>query len=128
MAEQNTGVYGVPNPQPHVVSMEQERRLLDAWMTKVARSKRKMARQRSLSLTKNSAGSSSSTHADPRGLIVSGTDTFLQNSNNNARHSNLYSFCTPDKKVGNLGFSQIMFFFFFFNSLALINICYLFSF
>ncbi|KAF3451456.1 hypothetical protein FNV43_RR07551 [Rhamnella rubrinervis] len=98
MTGQNTALYGVPNPQPHVLSMEQERRHLDAWMTKVARSKRKMARQRSLSLTKNSAGSSSSTHADPRGLIVSGADTPLQNSNNNAHHSNLYSFCTPDKK------------------------------
>lgn len=92
-------VYGVPNSQPHALStaMEQE----NAWMTKVARSNRKMARQRSLSVSKNSAGSSSSAHADPRGLIVSSTDVFLQNSNNNNAHrANLYSFCTPDKKVG----------------------------
>lgn len=96
-------VYGVPNSQPHVLSMgmEQEKKVVDAWMTKVARSQRKMARQRSLSTSKNSAGSSSSAHTDPRGLIVSSADVFLQNSNNNNAHrANLYSFCTPDKKVG----------------------------
>uniref|UniRef100_A0A803QGN7 Uncharacterized protein n=1 Tax=Cannabis sativa TaxID=3483 RepID=A0A803QGN7_CANSA len=46
------------------VSEEQERRLLDAWTTKVARSKRRMARQRSLNLvtTQSSPPPSSSTN------------------------------------------------------------------
>ncbi|PON61393.1 B3 DNA binding domain containing protein [Trema orientale] len=80
------------------VSEEQERRLLDAWTTKVARSKRRLARQRSLNLiTRNCFPSSSSiaTHGassattlcDSRELPISGAGT-----------RDLYTFCTPDKK------------------------------
>jgi hypothetical protein len=86
-------VIGV-NPQPHSPSKEQERKLVDAWTTKVARIKRKIARQRSLSLGRNSASwASSLTQVHTRELAD------VQNSNN-VVNGDPYTFCTPDKKVG----------------------------
>ncbi|KAF5474423.1 hypothetical protein F2P56_006324 [Juglans regia] len=83
-------------PQPHLLSKEQERRLVDAWTTKVARSKRKMARQRSLSSSKNPASWATSTQVYTRGLPVYGAvDAETQNSN---IKRDPYTFFTPDKK------------------------------
>lgn len=79
------------------VVKEQQRGSLDPQRTKIARIKRKLARQRSLSLQRNasSGGSSivsSSTHMDARRLAMYGADTINTNRD-------LYKFCTPDNKV-----------------------------
>lgn len=82
------------------VMKEQQRGSLDAQRTKIARIKRKLARQRSLSLQRNaSSGGSSvvspSTHMDARRLALYGADT----NNNTKTNRDLYNFCTPDNKV-----------------------------
>lgn len=87
-------VIGV-NPQPHILSKMQERRLFDAWTTKIARNKRKMARLRSLSLSKNSA----STQVHTSGLSVYGAEAD-QKSSINVNRDDHSTFCTLDKKVG----------------------------
>jgi hypothetical protein len=86
-------VMGV-NPQPHLLSKEHERRLVDAWTTKIARIKRKIARQRSLGLNRNSASWPSSTQVHTQELQAD-----VQNSNN-VVNRDPYTFWTPDKKVG----------------------------
>lgn len=103
MARQNDALSNMPNPQSQFLSMNEEKRLMDAWMTKVARSRRIMARQRSLSLGRNSsAGSSSSNFQEASGLRISGTGSNVQKRNNASAKTNLnlYTFCTPEKKVG----------------------------
>ncbi|KAG6641263.1 B3 domain-containing transcription factor LEC2 [Carya illinoinensis] len=83
--------------QPHdLLSKEQERRLVDAWTTKVARSKRKMARQRSLSSSKNPASWATSNQVYTRGLAVYGADDAEAQNSNIKRDT--YTFFTPDKK------------------------------
>ncbi|KAH7546026.1 hypothetical protein FEM48_Zijuj01G0157100 [Ziziphus jujuba var. spinosa] len=97
----NAALSNVPNRQPQVLSMNEEKRLVDAWMTKVARSRRIMARQKSLSLSRNSsAGSSTLNFQDANGLRVSSAGSNMQKRNDhNAKiNQNLYTFCTPDKK------------------------------
>lgn len=85
--------------QPHdLLSKEQERRLVDAWTTKIARSKRKMARQRSLSSSKNPASWATSNQVYTRGLAVYGADDAEAQNSNIKRDT--YTFFTPDKKVG----------------------------
>ncbi|XP_062160628.1 B3 domain-containing transcription factor LEC2 [Alnus glutinosa] len=84
-------VMGV-NPQPHLLSKEHERRLVDAWTTKIARIKRKIARQRSLGLNRNSASWPSSTQVHTQELQAD-----VQNSNN-VVNRDPYTFWTPDKK------------------------------
>ncbi|XP_024029120.1 B3 domain-containing transcription factor LEC2 [Morus notabilis] len=85
---------GVANPQSNVVSMskEQEKRLFDAWMTKAARSKRKLARQRSLTLSRSTSTSSSNSNSNSN-PNYSSTTTGISTINRD-----LYNFCTPDKK------------------------------
>ncbi|CAN6546402.1 unnamed protein product [Malus baccata var. baccata] len=105
--------------QPNMVlSREQASRdqsgwILDALMSKSARNERKMARQRSLSLSRNAANAAVSCTCSPplsrhppfhgndgdddtRGIIStssSGNGAYLQNTK-----EQLYSFCTPDNK------------------------------
>lgn len=82
--------------QPHIrVPKEPQRVVLDPQKTKIARIKRKLARQKSLSLQRNaSSGASSSNvpssaHFDATRLPTYGVDT----------HRDLFNFCTPDNKV-----------------------------
>lgn len=82
--------------QPNIrVPKEPQRVVLDPQKTKIARIKRKLARQKSLSLQRNaSSGASSSNvpssaHFEARRLATYGVDT----------HRDLFNFCTPDNKV-----------------------------
>ncbi|OMO76390.1 hypothetical protein CCACVL1_15696 [Corchorus capsularis] len=84
------GVQGSCYMQPSV-----ERRIPDSYRTKVARIKRKMARQRSLTLQRNSCPGASS-HMDTRRLTSYGGDRSVKNNNNDKR--DLYKFFTPDNK------------------------------
>ena len=88
------------------VSEEEERRILDAWTTKVARSRRRLARQRSLNfITRNyspsssSSSSSSSTHGAVNSSIIALGDS-REPPSSGAGGRDLYTFDTPDKKVG----------------------------
>lgn len=95
-------VIGMNSSQPHLVpdEQQQERRLADAWTTKVARCKRKMARQKSLCLTKDSASCASSTQMNTQGLAVyDAVDADHVQSANNV-NEDPYTFRTPDNKVG----------------------------
>ncbi|XVF27618.1 hypothetical protein REPUB_Repub14bG0123700 [Reevesia pubescens] len=91
----SNGVQGSCFMQTDGLSKEQERRILDPYRTKVARIKRKLARQRSLSLQRN-ASSGASTQVDARRLISSGADSYVNTNNDTKR--DLYKFCTPDNK------------------------------
>ncbi|CAK7350567.1 unnamed protein product [Dovyalis caffra] len=82
--------------QPNALQLEQERRALDAYKTKMARCKRKLARQRSLS-NKNSTGASSTQITDARRLALHGASTDDQSSRSNTS-KDLYRFLTPDNK------------------------------
>jgi hypothetical protein len=98
--------------QPNAFQLEQERRALDAYKTKVARCKRKLARQRSLS--KTSIGASSTQIMDARRLALHGASTCGQRSRSNTS-KDLYEFLTPDNKVGscqimNFGHSCFLFY------------------
>lgn len=80
---------------------DEGRRVLDAWSTKVARSKRRLARQRSLSLSKTSSSSSSSGFGCNGDEYSKGTTiTHYPNTDSSNRSNTLFTFCTPDKKVG----------------------------
>ncbi|KAJ6925876.1 B3 domain-containing protein [Populus alba x Populus x berolinensis] len=81
--------------QPNALQLEQERRALEAYKTKVARCKRKLARQRSLS--KTSIGASSTQIMDARRLALHGASTCGQRSRSNTS-KDLYEFLTPDNK------------------------------
>ncbi|GKV10930.1 hypothetical protein SLEP1_g22234 [Rubroshorea leprosula] len=86
------GVQGTFFLQTDWLNNEQERKtILDPYITKVARIKRRLARQRSLSLHRNSSTGASS------GLRSSTQVDAKVNSNNNIRRD-LYKFCTPDNK------------------------------
>ncbi|XWS19618.1 hypothetical protein CRYUN_Cryun31cG0031100 [Craigia yunnanensis] len=91
----SNGAQGSRFMQTDGLSKEQERRILDPYKTKVARIKRKLARQRSLSLQRN-ASSGASTQVDARRLTSSGANTDMNNNNETKR--DLYKFCTPDNK------------------------------
>ncbi|XP_022777347.1 B3 domain-containing transcription factor LEC2-like [Durio zibethinus] len=91
----SNGVQGSCFIQTDGLSKEQERRILDPYRTKVARIKRKLARQRSLSLQRN-ASSEASTQVDARRLTNSGADTKVKNNNDTKR--DLYKFCTTENK------------------------------
>ncbi|KAF3950943.1 hypothetical protein CMV_023361 [Castanea mollissima] len=93
-------VIGMNSSQPHLVSDEQqqERRLVDAWTTKVARCKRKMARQKSLCLTKDSASWASSTQMNTQGLAVYDAVDADHVQNVNTVNEDPYTFRTPDNK------------------------------
>ena len=98
--------------QPNALQLEQERRALEAYKTKVARCKRKLARQRSLS--KTSIGASSTQIMDARRLALHGASTCGQRSRSNTS-KDLYEFLTPDNKVGscqimNFGHSCFLFY------------------
>ncbi|KAF4388806.1 hypothetical protein F8388_018985 [Cannabis sativa] len=84
------------------VSEEQERRLLDAWTTKVARSKRRMARQRSLNLvTRQSSpppSSSTNHHATSFSTATTLGEYTREQPISGSGDRDLYTFCTPDKK------------------------------
>ncbi|KAL5839514.1 hypothetical protein ACOSQ4_012122 [Xanthoceras sorbifolium] len=78
--------------QPNgLTTKEHQRGFLDPQRTKIARIKRKLARQKALSLQKNASGSSSvaasSTQADTRRLVMYG-----------GHNLDLFNFCTPDNK------------------------------
>ncbi|XP_044462744.1 B3 domain-containing transcription factor LEC2-like isoform X2 [Mangifera indica] len=102
---QNEIGIGAPNVVPsgscfwqpnNGVVMEQQRGSLDPQKTKIARTNRKLARQRNLILQRNaSSGSSSiacsSTHMNARRLAMYSAE----NINNNRDQ---YNFCTPDNK------------------------------
>ncbi|KAJ6935542.1 B3 domain-containing protein [Populus alba x Populus x berolinensis] len=81
--------------QPNALQLEQERRALEAYKTKVARCKRKLARQRSLS--KTSIGAGSTQIMDARRLALHGASTCGQRSRSNTS-KDLYEFLTPDNK------------------------------
>ncbi|KAJ9136148.1 hypothetical protein P3X46_033254 [Hevea brasiliensis] len=81
--------------QPNGLSIEQERRVLDAYKTKVARSKRKLARQRSLS--KNSSSGANSSQVDTRRLSFNGASNKEQDCQSFINRD-LYKICTPDNK------------------------------
>ncbi|XVF25780.1 hypothetical protein REPUB_Repub13aG0243000 [Reevesia pubescens] len=91
----SNGVQGSCFMQTDGLSKEQERRIIDPYRTKVARIKRKLARQRSLSLQRN-ASSGASTQVDARRQTSSGADTDVNNNKDTKR--DLYKFCTPDNK------------------------------
>nr|ASV51140.1 TcLec2/glucocorticoid receptor fusion protein [Ti plasmid binary vector pGZ13.0313] len=93
----NNGVQGSCFMQTDGLSKEQERRIMDPYRTKVARIKRKLARQRSLSLQRN-ASSGASTQVDARRLTSSGADNSTDVNNSNDTKRDLYKFCTPDNK------------------------------
>ncbi|XP_016698142.1 B3 domain-containing transcription factor LEC2 [Gossypium hirsutum] len=77
------------------VSKAEERRMLDPYGSKAARIKRKLARQRSLSLQRN-ASSGATALVDKRRLNSSGADNDVNINNDTKR--DLYMFCTPDNK------------------------------
>ncbi|MBA0595161.1 hypothetical protein Gorai_012038, partial [Gossypium raimondii] len=77
------------------ISMAEERRMLDPYGSKAARIKRKLARQRSLSLQRN-ASSGATAQVDKRRLNSSGADNDVNINNDTKR--DLYMFCTPDNK------------------------------
>ncbi|KDP20985.1 hypothetical protein JCGZ_21456 [Jatropha curcas] len=81
--------------QPNGFSIDQERRVLDAYKTKVARSKRKLARQRSL--IKNSSSGVNSAQMDIKKPAFNGASTNVQDSQGNI-NKDLYTFCTLDNK------------------------------
>ncbi|XP_022720461.1 B3 domain-containing transcription factor LEC2-like [Durio zibethinus] len=91
----SNGVQGSCFIQTDGLSEEQERRILDPYITKVARIRRKQARQRSLGLQR-SASSGASIQVEERRLTSSGADTDVNNNNDTKR--DLYMFCTPDNK------------------------------
>ncbi|XP_050222184.1 B3 domain-containing transcription factor LEC2 [Mercurialis annua] len=66
-----------------------ERRVVDAYTTKVARNKRKLARQRTLTKHSNSAAHS---------LLDARRLTFNLQSGQSSINRDLYKFCTPDNK------------------------------
>ncbi|XVE51364.1 hypothetical protein DITRI_Ditri02bG0034300 [Diplodiscus trichospermus] len=89
------GVQGSCFMQTDGLLKEQERRIQDPYITRVARIKRKLARQRSLSLQRN-ASSGASTQVDARRLTITGADANVKNNNDTKQV--LYKFCTPDNK------------------------------
>uniref|UniRef100_A0A2C9U6M4 TF-B3 domain-containing protein n=1 Tax=Manihot esculenta TaxID=3983 RepID=A0A2C9U6M4_MANES len=83
--------------QPNGVSIEQERRVLDAYKTKVARTKRKLARQRSLG--KNASSGANLSQVDTRRLSLNGGNNNGQAGLSNINiNRDLYKICTPDNK------------------------------
>ncbi|XP_011027804.1 PREDICTED: B3 domain-containing transcription factor LEC2 [Populus euphratica] len=74
--------------QPNALQLEQERRALDAYKTKLARCKRKLARQ---------SKTSSTQIMDARRLALHGASTSGQRSRSNTSED-LYEFLTPDNK------------------------------
>ncbi|KAA3489124.1 B3 domain-containing transcription factor LEC2-like [Gossypium australe] len=78
------------------VSKAEERRMLDPYGSKAARIKRKLARQRSLSLQRN-ASSGATAQVDKRRLNSSGADNDVNINNDTKR--DLYMFCTSDNKA-----------------------------
>jgi hypothetical protein len=90
--------------QPNALQLEQERRALDAYKTKVARCMRKLARQRRLG--RASSGASSTRITDASRLALHGAGTDGQNSRTNTS-KDLFEFLTPDNKVRSC---QIMYF------------------
>lgn len=91
--------------QPNALQLEQERRALDAYKTKVARCMRKLARQRRLGRA-SSSGASSTRITDASRLALHGAGTDGQNSRTNTS-KDLFEFLTPDNKVRSC---QIMYF------------------
>ncbi|KAI5570675.1 hypothetical protein BDE02_11G044800 [Populus trichocarpa] len=81
--------------QPNALQLEQERRALDAYKTKVARCMRKLARQRRLG--RASSGASSTRITDASRLALHGAGTDGQNSRTNTS-KDLFEFLTPDNK------------------------------
>lgn len=80
------------------MSIEQERRVLDAYKTKVARTKRKLARQRSLG--KNASSGANLSQVDTRRLSLNGGNNNGQAGLSNINiNRDLYKICTPDNKV-----------------------------
>ncbi|KAF2303317.1 hypothetical protein GH714_016607 [Hevea brasiliensis] len=75
--------------QPNGLSIGQERRVLDAYKTKVARSKRKLARQRSPG--KNFPSGANSSQVDIR------RPSFVEDSQSTINRD-LYKYCTSDNK------------------------------
>ncbi|NP_001310615.1 B3 domain-containing transcription factor LEC2 [Ricinus communis] len=76
--------------QQNGLSIDQGKKVLDAYKTKIARNKRKLARQRSLS--RNSSSSANSIQVDTRRLAFN-----MQDSQSTSKRD-LYKFCTPDNK------------------------------
>ncbi|KAA8519769.1 hypothetical protein F0562_014025 [Nyssa sinensis] len=73
---------------------EQER--LHALITRAARTKRKMARQKSASLKRNLSNGGSSAVPSSNTLTACAIPT---QSNNRNEHKDLYTFCTPEKRL-----------------------------
>ncbi|KAL9346632.1 hypothetical protein Peur_061485 [Populus x canadensis] len=82
--------------QPNALQLEQERRALDAYKTKVARCMRRLARQRRLGRA-SSSGASSTRITDASRLALHGAGTDGQNSRTNTS-KDLFEFLTPDNK------------------------------
>ncbi|XP_023003348.1 B3 domain-containing transcription factor LEC2-like [Cucurbita maxima] len=92
--------YGFPienDPINPLLPKDDGRRGLDAWSTKVARSKRRLARQRSLSVTKPPSSSSSSSGFAGSSDHHSKGITVTPSQPNRTHNLNLSTLSTPDK-------------------------------
>ncbi|XP_023544601.1 B3 domain-containing transcription factor LEC2 [Cucurbita pepo subsp. pepo] len=86
---------------------DEGRRVLDAWSTKVARSKRRLARQRTLTLSRTSSSSSSTSAASSSGFGYNNDEYskglmathFLNTDTHNNANPNNFTLCTPDNKI-----------------------------
>lgn len=92
--------YGFDDPNIHSVFPKDDgKKALDAWSTKVARTNRRLARQRTItsSFTTRTSSSSSCGYNDDysKGLTV----THFPNTDSSHNNRNLFTFCTPDNKV-----------------------------
>lgn len=93
--------YGFNEPTNSLFPKDEGRRAMDAWSTKVARTNRRLARQRTLTLTRTTSSSSSAAYNGcyndeySKGLTI----THFPNTDPSHNNRNLFTFCTPDNKV-----------------------------
>uniref|UniRef100_A0A0A0KND0 TF-B3 domain-containing protein n=1 Tax=Cucumis sativus TaxID=3659 RepID=A0A0A0KND0_CUCSA len=91
--------YGLDEPNiQSVFPKDDGKKALDAWSTKVARTNRRLARQRTLTsfTTRSSSSSSCGYHDDySKGLTI----THFPNTDSSHNNRHLFTFCTPDNKI-----------------------------
>ncbi|CAK9321038.1 unnamed protein product [Citrullus colocynthis] len=93
--------YGFNEPTNSLFPKDEGRRAMDAWSTKVARTNRRLARQRTLTLTRTTSSSSSAAYNGcnndeySKGLTI----THFPNADPAHNNRNLFTFCTPDNKI-----------------------------
>ncbi|KAG6604454.1 B3 domain-containing transcription factor LEC2, partial [Cucurbita argyrosperma subsp. sororia] len=99
--------YGFNDLTTSLFQKDEGRRVLDAWSTKVARSKRRLARQRTLTLSRTSSSSSSTSAASSSGFGYNNDEYskglmathFLNTDTHNNANPNNFTLCTPDNKI-----------------------------